>query len=162
MLNQTGSRYPITTAVSPYEALFKLCQGRFKTLSDCRRKFVAASKVLEHMKVSIRNSLIGLTDAAITKAILNWLDAVENRVMKKFLADRFLSGADKKGFGEVYIHLENGFTSSRDMWPEDITAAYNLLESWQHTTKSASNPPSAGLSFAQEGNAISARGESTT
>ena len=53
LINQQGSKSPMTTMAVALETLIRVKQGRFESLTEYRRKFVAASDVLKHIGVEV-------------------------------------------------------------------------------------------------------------
>lgn len=47
------------------EAMYKIKQNSFEFSTDYKRRFTAATKVLEHMNVNLEKALVGLTDITL-------------------------------------------------------------------------------------------------
>lgn len=53
MLNQEGSKCPSAAADAAMAALYRIRQNRHETLTEYRKRFRAATEVLEHMEVNL-------------------------------------------------------------------------------------------------------------
>lgn len=157
LLNQEGSRCPIAATDATIAAMYKVRQNRHETLTEYKKRFSAVTEVLEHINVSIGKALVALTDKALkadynvtrTAATGDQVKQAEKKTLNKYLACRFIAGADRARFANVSIYLENEFIAGSDKWPEDVTAAYNFLENWRQRVTNVEAPPSDGASFAQ-------------
>lgn len=158
MLNTEGSRSPTASAYSAMQALFKLRQNRYESLEEYRKRFTAATEVLEHVDIQIQKSLVGLTDSLLksegntrTLATPAILKDAEKKVLKKFMAYSFIAAADKVRFGNIIVYLENEFVAGSDKFPDDVTAAYNYLENLKRGANHVDTSANDGVSFAQQG-----------
>lgn len=112
MLNQERSRCPVTATDAA--AMYNIKHNRFKSLTDCERRFTAATKVLEHMNGNLEKALVGLTeftlkdDNNIKRANTSptQIKKIEERFLKQFLACRFLAGTDMSRFVDVSSTLK--------------------------------------------------------
>lgn len=142
MLNQKGSGCQTVAADAELAAFFKDLENRREGLMENRKRFKAATEVLDHMDVNLENALVGLTNKAVVadetthdssvdsdkgdskedKAVCNKDKAIADRLefrertkmtqrktLDRFLACRFLAGADKTMYGNVSVYLKNEF-----------------------------------------------------
>jgi len=160
LLNTEGSRSPTAGAYSAIQALFKIRQHKYESLEDYRKRFTAATEVLDHIDINLQKALVGLTNTRMREdgnvgALQTpvTVKAAEKMVLEKFLAYSFIAGADKVRFGNVLVYLENEFVAGSDKFPKDLTAAHNYLENIKHATVYTDNSANDGVSFAQQGQA---------
>lgn len=161
MLNTEGSRCPTAAADAALAALYRLRQNRYESLDEYRKRFTAATEVLEHIDVNLQKALVGLADKCLkengstrTLATSAGLEEAEKKAFDKFLACRFISAADKARYANVMIYLENEFVAGSDKFPKDVTTAYNYLENLKRGVFYTDTPSNDGVSFAQsEGSA---------
>lgn len=159
MINQEGSRCPVAATDASIAALYKIRQNRYESLTEYKKRFVAATEVLEHTKVNLGRALVGLTDKTLkkeksierSKATPDEIKDMEKKTLNKYLACRFIAAADRARYTNAAIYLENEFVAGSDKWPEDATGAYNFLENWKQGTINVDTPSNDGVSFAQGG-----------
>lgn len=157
MLNQQGSKSPVVAAYSSIIALTRVRQNRHESLMDYRKRFIAASQVLEHIEVDLGTSLkkiVGKTlqsDGVTTResATNSQLKAAETKVLNRLLAVAFISGADRARYQEIEADLENQYLKGIDQYPVDVTGAYNRLMEWTKMDNTKVAPYNDGISFPQ-------------
>ena len=142
MLNQESSQSPIVSADTSLEAVYKLRRNGHEPLSEYRKRFVAATEVLEYINVKLKKALVGLTDMVLKVArksrdmshciaTKEEIEESDTKALKKFLAYRFIGTADKARYANLSVYLENEFVAGSDKFPKDVTAAYNFLDNWR-------------------------------
>lgn len=157
MLNQEGSIYTVATADASLSAVYKLRHNRHESLLEYRKRFVAATEVLEHIDLNLEKAFVGLTNKWIQAeeknkrkdAISAQVETAEKSILEKFLACRFIAASDKFRFATVLVYLEIEYVDGRDKFPNDVTAAYKFLENWKRVVTHIDTPAYDGASFVQ-------------
>lgn len=157
MLNQQGARSPVQATYSSLMAVFRMRQNRHEELIEFRKRFVAATQVLEHIGVKFGGALEKIANKILKEdkklersdATKDDIKEAEEKALEKLLAVAFINAADRARYQEVTTDLENEFLKGSDQYPEDITSAYNMLTNWKQSTQHTTTPFNDGISFAQ-------------
>ena len=158
MLNQQSDRSPVLSTYHAMAALFKTRQQRHEELPELRKRFIAAAEVLQHIGVSLGGALNTMSDGIISddhkksreSATTELIKRAEMKALDRMLAVSFIQSADRARYQQVAVNLENEFRKNNNQYPCDITAAYNMLTNWKHSTALKDHPVSDGVNFAQE------------
>lgn len=161
ILNQESSRSSIASEVASMAALHLLRQHQHEPLAEYQKRFVAASEVPKHLNIDLGKTLVGLSTKNLkdtekktrTMTTSEQIETAEERTLKKIAEYMFIAAADKAKYANIGVYLENGFVAGRDMFPADVSAAYNFLENWRKPVAQVKTPHNDGCTFAQNGTA---------
>lgn len=175
MLNKEGSRCPTVAADAAVATLYKVGQNRRYRLTEYKKRFKFATKVLEHMDIKLEKALVGLTNKALVadkttrdssaefdkadgkgdKAITDRLKfserikKAERKTPDRFLACRFLASANKTRYMHVSVYLENVFVAGVHKFLSDVTATYNFIENWKQDVATVDTSANNVISLTQ-------------
>lgn len=93
MLNQQGSRSPSVITCSALAAVFRIRQNRHEELIEFRKKFVAATQVLEHVGINLGSALDKMTNTLLKEESTDRAAAtdIEIKEAEKKALDRVLA-----------------------------------------------------------------------
>lgn len=157
MLNQQGARSPVMATYSSLAAIFRLKQARHEDLVEYRKRYTAATQVLDHVGVKLGGALQKLANGILKEydgverstASTDQIQRSEEKALNRLLAVAFLSSADSNRYHEVTTNLDNEYLKGSDQYPEDITSAYYMLANWTKAVQTNATPFNDGVSFAQ-------------
>lgn len=166
MLNQQSTKNPVVAAYGSIIAMTRVRQGRYESLIEYRKRFVAAAQVLDHIEIDMGAALrkiVGTTlenDDQTTRdlASAEQIKTAEKKARQKLLAVAFISGADRPRYQEAEADLENDYLKGVDRYPADVTAAYNRLMGWTKSNGVKESPYNDGISFPQGSEGPSKKG----
>ena len=142
----------IDRSVSPYRALVNsltffhtLRQQRDESIETYRRRFESAWNSAVTNKAAVGHH------PAFTKFAIENDDSTSNEqeVEDKLAATYLITFADSNRFQGLWESLSNATLLGRDDYPQNITAAYDLLSHYRGSRKSNSNDGPINVSFAQ-------------
>ena len=142
----------IDRSVSPYQALVNsltffhtLRQQRDESIENYRRRFESAWNSAVMNKASVGRHLL------FTKFAIEHDDTVsdDQEVEDKLAATYFITFADSNRFHGLWADLSNSTLLGRDDYPQNLTAAYDLLSHYKGAKKQESNDGPINVSFAQ-------------
>lgn len=117
MLNQQGSKSPMVAAYDSIFTLTMVRQNMHESLMDYRKRFVAATQVLEHIEVDLGTALkkiVGTklkTDNETTResATSAQIGAAKKKVLIRLISVTVINDADRARYQEVQVDLENQY-----------------------------------------------------
>lgn len=130
-----GTRNIFISLDDGWSDYYSFRQEQNQTLHDYLKNFQSRVQVLEHYGAVFGVSGPGIApildeaSAALPKGstVSMMVTKAVSIAKKRSLAIRFLKKADRKRYGGLWSDLENQFSRGQDHYPEDLTAAYNLL-----------------------------------
>lgn len=157
-LNQQSSTYPTMAMISSSKSLFKMNQGKYEDLIEFKKRFTAVAEVLDHIEADLSGYTKGLANKILKKehnvdrkdANEAQIEAAQKTAKNRFLAGMFLDGADPLRYRAVLEDLRNQYLKGKNEYPENVTAAFNMLQNWSAKTKTKEEEPyNDGVNFAQ-------------
>lgn len=158
MLNQQSSTCPTMAMISSSKSLFKMNQGKYEDLVEFKKRFNAVAEVLDHIEADLSGYARGLTNKILKKdhnldrdeASKAQVEAAQKGAKNRLLAGIFLDGADPTRYSAVLEDLRNQYLKGKDEYPDNVTAAFNMLQNWSIRTKVKEEEPYGdGVNFAQ-------------
>lgn len=167
-----NDRHAGITAYGSIKALFNVRQVSHEETVEYRKRFTAATEVLEHVGVTFGAMFQGMADDVLKSqydtdregATDEQATEAERKAGDSVLAIMFLRQSCPARYGEVARELQNDFLKGKDNYPTDITAAYAMLASWRQWSKTRDKAsPLDGVAYSMEGESQeSGRAEGTT
>lgn len=135
-------RYDGLTAFESLKALMNIKQQRHEETAAYRKRFLAATEVLEHVVIAFGAMFQGMADKILvsdfgtTREDASEEEAIEAESMagEKVLAVMFLKQACPVRYGEIIRELQNDFVKDRNNYPANVTGAYNMLVNWKRSS----------------------------
>lgn len=155
-----NDRYEGLTAYESLKSLMHTRQQRYEDTSEYRKRFTAATEVLEHIGISFGAMFQGIADKLLESEFnTNREDATdqqateaETKAGESVLAVMFLKQSCQARYAEINRDLQNDFLKRKDSYPSNVTAAYNILVNWrQWSLPQESTPPLDGVAFTIDG-----------
>ena len=166
-----GQRYHPQALVDACDRFHRFFQGREMTNPQYLARFKSLVSVIEQydgtvgvhkgmMKAELEKATGGKPyDSTPGTYTTLQLAAAEAHAQDKFLAVKFITGADKFRYGDLQTDLKNDFSKGVTSYPDSLTAAYTRLTTWTPKYDGPRGVPNAhGTSFAQHAGGVSCWG----
>lgn len=154
-----NDRHSGITAYDSLKTVFKVRQARHEETAEYRKRFSAATEVLEHVGITFGAMFQGMADNILKSqydkdregSTDEQATEAETKAGESVLAIMSLKQSCAVRYGEVTRELQNDFLKGKDNYPTDITAAYSMLANWrQWERKRDAAPPLDGVAYSMD------------